>query len=81
MSNTFVDIDELLETEKNLMRTIYNMSQTVVKLEEEVAQLRQVATDLHREGQDCWGCDLSQSWACAMCKHRKLIDGWEASDV
>ena len=81
MSNTFVDIDELLETEKNLMRTIYNMSQTVVKLEEEVAHLRVMAKDLYDWCPACLGCHPSQEWMCPICKHRKLIDGWEASDA
>jgi hypothetical protein len=81
MINTFVDIDELLETEKNLMRTIGSQSETIVKLEEEVAQLREMATDLYRWSPACGLCHPSREWMCPMCKYKDLIEGWEVDDA
>lgn len=81
MSNTFVDIDELLETEKNLLRTIGNQSETIVKLEEEVAKLRQVAKDLYDWSPACGLCYPSREWMCPMCKHKGLIEGWDNDDA
>ena len=58
-----------------------SLRRVVVTLEDEVAQLRQVAKDLYDWCPACLGCHPSQEWMCPICKHRKLIDGWEASDA
>lgn len=67
------DLDQIVRLSKDLDRCEDEMA----KLQEERDEARKVASKLHREGKDCWGCDLCQSWACAVCKYRTLINSWE----
>ena len=80
MSNTFVDIDELLETEKNLLRTIGSQSETIVKLEEEVAKLREMASILWNYT-DCFHypsfCPSDDPEPCKVCAVGRVVEGWE----
>ena len=66
------------DTASGFCREIQGLRQTVIKLEEEVSQLREMAKDLYDWCPACLGCHPSREWMCPMCKHRKVIEGWEA---